>query len=262
MFTKILLLALVSQGMGFKPRNNYNNNRRNDDHGHSEDECVDVSKYGHVQYNTTMENICSYKVERDCWPKSQRVCVSLPSTECTMEAGYTCNIEKSVETVRCDETEVKSFTPKKCVPDGFKTLREVKQVPECHEVTKQVCDSKWEINAQGEKVFASNENCRDKTWEQCDLVDKVIEEQVPAHTCRDEAVETYLTVLRKEEQTTNIKNTCSATGGAVCRVSSSTDCTEVEWTECEERIITDCNKVTVKIPYQEYDHLLRCKIQH
>merc|ERR1712045_872555 len=68
---------------------------------------------------------------------------------------------------------------------------------------------------------------------ECDLVDKVIEEQVPAHTCRDEAAETYLTVLRKEEQTTNIKNTCSATGGAVCRVSSSTDCTEVEWTECE-----------------------------
>ena len=138
MFTKIILLALVSQGMGFKPRNNYNNNRRNDDHGHSKDECVDVSKYGHVQYNTTMENICSYKVERDCWPKSQRVCVSLPSTECTMEAGYTCNIEKSVETVRCDETEVKSFTLKKCVPDGFKTLREVKQVPECKQVTKQV----------------------------------------------------------------------------------------------------------------------------
>ena len=91
MFTLTILLALVSQGMGFKPRNNYNNIRRNDDLGHSEDECVDVSKYGHVQYNTTMESICSYKVERECLPKSQRVCVSLPSTECTMEAGYTCN---------------------------------------------------------------------------------------------------------------------------------------------------------------------------
>ena len=135
-------------------------------------------------------------------------------------------------------------------------------MPECKQVTKQVSDSKWEINAQGQKVFVSNENCKDKTWEQCDLVDKVIEEQVPAHTCRDEAVETYLNVLRKEEQTTNIKNTCSATGGAVCRVSSSTDCTEVEWTECEERIITDCDKVSVKIPYQEYDHLLRCKVKH
>ena len=56
-------------------------------------------------------------------------------------------------------------------------------MPEC----KQVCDSKakWEINAQGEKVFASNENCRDKTLEKCDLVDKVTEEQVPADTCRD-----------------------------------------------------------------------------
>ena len=39
--------------------------------------------------------ICSYKVERECWPKSQRVCVTLPSTECTMEAGFTCDIEES-----------------------------------------------------------------------------------------------------------------------------------------------------------------------
>ena len=91
----------------------------------------------------------------------------------------------------------------------------------------------WEINARGEKVFASNENCRDKTWEKCDLVDKVTEEQVPADTCRDNAAKTYLTVLKKEDLITNIKNT---TGGAVCRVSSSTNCTEVEWTECQERI--------------------------
>ena len=96
-------------------------------------------------------------------------------------------------------------------------MREVKQVPECKQVTKQVCDSKWEINAQGEKVFASNENCRDKTWEKCDLVDKVTEEQVPADTCRDNAAKTYLTVLKKEELITKIKNTCSATahGGRV-----------------------------------------------
>ena len=72
-------------------------------------------------------------------------------------------------------------------------------MPECKQVTKQVSDSKWEINAQGEKVLASNKNCRDKIWENCDLVDKVTEEQVPAHTCRDNAAKTYLTVLRKEE---------------------------------------------------------------
>ena len=65
--------------------------------------------------------------------------------------------ERRVKTVGCDDTESNSFTPKKC----FKTVREVKLVPECKQVTKQVCDSKWEINAQGEKVFASNENCRD-----------------------------------------------------------------------------------------------------
>ena len=73
----------------------------------------------------------------------------------------------------------------------------------------------WEINARGEKVFASNENCRDKTWEKCDLV--VTEEQVPADTCRDNAAKTYLTVPKKEVLITKIKNTCSATAlGAPC----------------------------------------------
>ena len=262
MFTKILLLALVSQGMGFKPRNNYNNHHNDHHNDHPEDECVDVSKYSQVEYNTTTEKICSYRVERACQPKSQRVCVTLPSTECTLEAGYICDNKKWEETVRCDETQSNTFTPKKCVPSGFRTLKEIKQVPECRNVTKQVCDSKWEINAEGQKVFASNENCRDKTWEQCKLVDKVVEEQVPAISCVDEAVETYLTPIVKEEQTTVISNTCVATGGAVCKVSSSSDCTEVEWIECEEWVERDCEDVAIKVPYQEYEHLLRCKVQH
>ena len=77
-------------------------------------------------------------------PKSQRVCVTLPSIECSNAAWRLASpaTERRVKTVGCDETESKSFTTKKCVPDGFKTLRLVKQVPECNQVTKQVCDSK------------------------------------------------------------------------------------------------------------------------
>ena len=166
---------------------------------------MDVSKYSQVEYNTTTEKICSYRVKRACQPKSQRVCVTLPTTECTLEAGYICDNKKWEETVRCDETQSNTFTPKKCVPSGFRTLKEIKQVPECRNVTKQVCGSKWEINAEGQKVFASNENCRDKTWEQCELVDRVVEEQVPAISCVDEAFETYLTPIVEEEQTTVTK---------------------------------------------------------
>ena len=148
MLTKILLLAFISQSMGFKPRNQH----------HNADDCVDVSKYGPLEYNTTTAEICSYRVERECFPRSQRVCVTLPSTQCTMEAGYTCDTNKWEETVRCDEVQTNTFTPKKCLQNGVKTLREVKKVPECRNVTRQVCDSKWEITAEGEKVFASNEN--------------------------------------------------------------------------------------------------------
>ena len=276
MLVKILLLALVSRCMGFKQtRNNYGNKEhehdhhdthkqdQHDNHDHDEDDCVDVSKYSQLEYKTTRDNICTYRVERTCWPRSERVCIILPSTQCTMEAGYTCDTQVREEMVRCDETQTNTFTPRKCVPDGSQTvLRETKQVPQCRNVTQQVCDSRWEINQYGQKVFASNENCRDKTWEQCELVDKVVEDVVPALICLDEPAETYMTLMAKEELTTLTQSTCSATGGAVCVVSSVSDCTEVTWTECEEKVVTECQPVTVKIPFQEKEHRRRCIIGH
>ena len=278
MLTKIILLVLISQCFGFKQtrssyghHENHGHEHHHDDHhlddhhyepDYDEDDCVDVSKYTQVEYETTKDKICGYRVEKTCWPKSERVCLTLPSTQCTLEASYTCNNKRWEETVRCDETQSHTFTPRKCVPDGSKTLTEIKQVPVCRNITKQLCDTKWEINEFGQKVFSGSENCRDKTWEQCELVGKVVEDEVPALTCLDEAEMTYMTLKVKSEQTTLSQRTCSATGGAVCKVSSSTDCTEVEWTECEEKVITECRPVTVKIPFQEKEHLRRCKVKH
>ena len=260
MLTKILLLTLASQGMGAY---HYAENPVPDpSQSHDNDECVDVSRYGDVEYNTTTENVCSYKVERSCQPRSERVCVNIPATECTMEAGVNCNTDKFGQTVRCDTTEKIPFTPKSCFENGFQILQEIKKKPECKNVTKAVCDSKWEIDATGEKVWAGNQNCREKTWEDCRLVDKVVQEEVPVLTCQDEAAESYLALVIQEEEVTTIQTQCSASGGALCRVLESTECTQVEWTECEERVIADCRPVTTRVPYQEYEHLLRCKVQH
>merc|ERR1712242_208188 len=94
---------------------------------------------------------------------SERVCVNIPATECTMEAGVNCNTDKFGQTVRCDTTERIPFTPKSSFENGFQILQEIKKKPECKNVTKTVCDSKWEIDATGEKVWAGNQNCREKT---------------------------------------------------------------------------------------------------
>ena len=255
MLTKIILLCLASQVLGFlKPV--YGPDLLKTP-AHGDDKCVDVSRYK-LTYDTTTDRICSFKVIRECTPRSEQVCVEVPRTECSMVAGYTCDTFTTEETVRCDTTETKTFTPKKCVKDGVQILTETKKTPHCETVTKQQCDSKWEINEHGEKVFASNENCKDVTWEDCKLVDKQVEEEVEVFTCNDDKTETYLEPVVKEEEITARNEKCEGRGGSQCSVRSSTGCTTVEWTDCEERVVEECQEVTLKVPHQEYDHLLRC----
>ena len=72
-------------------------------------------------------------------------------------------------------------------------LTETKQMPVCVPVTKQQCDSKWEVRVNAEtgemeKVWAGNENCREVTWEDCKLVDTDMTEEVPVKTCVDVSV--------------------------------------------------------------------------
>ena len=38
----------------------------------------------------------------------------------------------------------------------------IKLEPRCRNVTKQDCVTKWELNAQGRKIWAGNEECREE----------------------------------------------------------------------------------------------------
>ena len=255
MFKKILLLSLASQALGsLKPVYGPDLIKKP---AHDDDKCVDVSRYK-LTFDTSIDNICSFKVIRECTPRSEKVCVEVPKTECTMVAGYTCDSHKWEETVRCDTTENKTFTPKKCWKDGVEILKETKKTPHCETVTKQQCDSKWEINEYGQKVFASNENCKDVSWEDCRLVDKEVEEEVEVFKCDDDVAKPYLEPVVKEEEVTAKSEECWAKGGSVCTVKTSVECEEVKWTDCEEKVVKECQEVTIKVPHQEYDHLLRC----
>ena len=135
-------------------------------------------------------------------------------------------------------------------------------MPVCVNVTKQQCDSKWAINDLGEKVWVANENCRDVTWENCKLEDREIKTPVPKKDCYDLDAEYYLVPVVKEETLTSYKRECVARGGAVCRATETTDCTDISWIDCTEKVVTECNPVTIHTPWQEYEHLLRCNVKH
>ena len=135
-------------------------------------------------------------------------------------------------------------------------------MPVCVNVTKQQCDSKWEINVEGEKIWVANENCRDVTWENCKLETREIVQKAPKKKCYDAEVETFLYPVEKEETLTTYKRECVAGGGAICETKEVAECVTVDWTECTEEVLTDCKPVNIHRPWQEYEHLLRCNIKH
>ena len=145
---------------------------------------------------------------------------------------------------------------------GVVPIIEIKQMPVCVNVTKQQCDSKWAINDQGEKVWVANENCRDVTWENCRLEDREVVENVPIKKCFDGEDETFLYPVVKEETLTSYKRECVVGGGAVCETQEVTECVDVSWIDCTEKVKTDCKPVTIHTPWQEYEHLLRCNVKH
>ena len=224
--------------------------------------CVDVSRYEEVTYSALNETVCGHRVERTCTPQQQRVCTTVPQTVCSLELGSDCSSQGETVTQRCDTSEERLFTPKQCQIDEIKLLNETKQMPVCEPVTKQVCDSKWVINEDGEKVWDGNQNCREVTWEDCKLVERVVSEEVPTYSCQDDTAIPYIAPVVREEQVTYNTRTCAVVGGSVCTVSHVQECTTVEWTDCVETVVSECQEVTVRMPEQTRNHLLRCTVDH
>ena len=147
MLNKILILAFAGTSLA--------GDHHEDGHdGH----CVDISRYGEIQYNVTTLDICSYKIERNCTPRSKQICVEVPKVDCRIESHTECENKPSVTVQRCDTTEEQSFITQGCFQGGVQFLQEVKKMPVCSTVTKQQCDSKWVINEAGDKVWSGNEN--------------------------------------------------------------------------------------------------------
>ena len=87
---------------------------------------------------------------------------------------------------RDDSLDINDFYPIQCRPHPVpQILTEVKMMPVCENVTKQHCDTKWVLNAAGEKVWAGNENCKEVTWEDCSLQPRNVTTEVETYDCTE-----------------------------------------------------------------------------
>ena len=224
------------------------------------DNCVDVSRYGEVQYNQTQTQACTYQCDRVCEQKQKQICVNIPKTVCRLDAGVDCSLEETDDTLRCDKTEERTFVSKKCVDAGTKPLTETKKMPHCENVTKEQCDEKWVIDEEGNKGWGGNINCKPVTWMECKLIEVEKTTQVPVHECVDDATEEYLVPVEMEEQVKCYKRKCVERAEAVCDTEMVEECVTVNWEECQDTVEEKCRPVQVTTPWQQFDHLMRCAL--
>lgn len=240
-----------------------------DHHGDGhDDQCVDVSRYSEVQYNISTAPICTYRVSRKCETKMDTACVSMPKQECEVIGYSRCKSEVFTRVLHDDTIQTVDFHSKTCQQDGYQVLNDHHQVPECHNVTREHCDSKWVLDSEGNKVWAGNENCVTKTWEECVLVDKPNPVQVAVWKCFDDQVISYDIPVLKEVTADGYTTKCEADAYAQCTTSHVLQCTDVQYQECTDVVQPVCIGCSVpgnpdcgvnfRIPYQTYDHRLTC----
>ena len=228
------------------------------------DNCIDISRFGPVIYNESAVELCNHKKMSICTPQKKTVCKEIPVHNCSIVGYVNCVETPTVKEVNDDIVEVGDFAPQVCVPGPTKTLTETKQMPVCEKVKKQHCDEKWVINEAGEKVWGGYENCQDVEWDECSLQETTMETEVATWDCQPNEKDPimYQSVIHQTVEATVVTRTCEPVAQSVCEVRVEEQCEDVEWQDCEDVIVPNCYKSLFRIPYQEYNHLMRCALQY
>ena len=226
--------------------------------------CVDISRYGELQFNESAVELCNYKLQTKCARRSQEVCRDVPVHQCEVVGYADCDDQETSQPARDDSLDIGEYHPIDCQPSPQPhVLTEVKMMAACENVTKQQCDTKWVLNQAGEKVWAGNENCKDVTWEDCSLQPRNVTTEVQTYDCTeaDEAI-LFQTVVHTNIEVKLFSRTCRAVAKPVCTVTTERQCQTVEWEDCEDVLLPNCFKSLFRVPYQDYNHLLRCTVAH
>merc|ERR1712150_413256 len=133
-----------------------------------------------------------------------------------------------------------------------------KMMPECRNVTKQNCITKWETDENGKQVWAGNEACEPVTWRECKLVPKQVDFKVPKITCDDGEDIAYDDYVDTEKEQMISRMVCEVKHATSCEPKVTNKCQSIAFQECNEIPTEKCEKRDVKIPKQEKEHKKKC----
>ena len=222
--------------------------------------CVDISRFGPLDFDESLVEMCSYRMANRCVKREKKTCIEVPVHDCAIKSHVNCVNSPVTEIVANDIAEIGEFAQQVCQPGPTAQLSEMKNVPVCETVTKQQCDSRWDVDQSGMKVWLGDYNCRNVSWEDCRLEEKVVTEEVETWQCaaNDTQPLLYLFPLQQTEEVSLVSTACEPVSEAVCEVRMEARCDTVEWEECQQFILPSCRLMPFRIPHQKYEHLLRC----
>ena len=126
---------------------------------------------------------------------------------------------------------VEKLSKKKVCTAGSDIVKHTKLMPECQEITKQNCITKWETDENGKQIWAGNEACEPVTWKECKLVPKQVDFKVPKITCEDGEDISY-------EDFADVEKT-QMTARMACEVKHTTS--------CEPKVTNKCKKISYQV---------------
>lgn len=224
---------------------------------HSGEFCVDVSTYGDVVFEPTTREKCDTTFQKQCETKSEQVCDEVTEIQCEIVPYTECAMTMESAPYKSHEMVPKTLKKKVC-SEGMDVVQHTKMMPECRNVTKQNCISKFETDENGNQVWAGNEACEPVTWRECKLVPRQVDFKVPKINC-EEGEEVPYTDCEEAEKTQMItKMTCEVKHTTDCKPVTSTKCGSVQYQECTEEPEETCEEVEMRIPKQERELKKKC----
>jgi len=221
--------------------------------------CTDTSYYGDVEYLDTDSSCCVTNLaEPECTTTKEKACINVTETVCMASITQECQtVNCPVSLVKVNNVQ-KTFISKKCSSNPKQISHtKVRQVPKT--VTKKLCNTLWKINADGEKVWAGEDQCRDVEWnifeeEEYEAILETTEtvcvddNEIPFSTCQEEA---YVNQ--------QICYECKAVAKPLCEPVLVEMCDTIDVTNCIPKVAKpECGNSPAKVPSQEYFHQEKC----
>merc|ERR1711862_802464 len=99
---------------------------------------------------------------------------------------------------------------------------------------KQNCVTKWEMDDQGNKFWAGNEECEPVTWQECTLEKVEVPFKIPNVNCSLTDQIPYCDHKQVDATSKRTTVTCDVKSTQSCVPITTNKCTTVYWNDCHD----------------------------